>query len=47
MTYAAQAVHMSALDCDFFAFSSHKMLKVLWARKEILEMMAPFMEEAI
>ena len=49
---AAQAVpHMSVnveeLDCDFFAFSSHKMLGptgvgVLWARKEILEMMAPF-----
>ena len=49
---AAQAVpHMSVnvdeLGCDFFAFSSHKMLGptgvgVLWARKEILETMAPF-----
>ncbi|MDI1495525.1 MAG: cysteine desulfurase [Cenarchaeum symbiont of Oopsacas minuta] len=49
---AAQAVpHMSVdvdrLGCDFFAFSGHKMLGptgvgVLWARREILENMAPF-----
>ena len=35
------------LDCDFLAFSSHKMLGptgagVLWGRKKILENMAPF-----
>ena len=50
---AAQAVpHMptdvQAFDCDFLAFSSHKMmgptgLGVLWARKEILADMPPFM----
>jgi cysteine desulfurase/selenocysteine lyase len=50
---AAQAVpHMptdvQAFDCDFLAFSSHKMmgptgLGVLWARKEILAGMPPFM----
>ncbi|MEK6834170.1 MAG: aminotransferase class V-fold PLP-dependent enzyme, partial [Thermoproteota archaeon] len=49
---AAQSVpHMKIdiqkLDCDFFAFSAHKMLGptgvgVLWARKEILENMQPF-----
>ncbi|HII35603.1 MAG TPA: cysteine desulfurase [Nitrosopumilaceae archaeon] len=49
---AAQSVpHMKVdvqkLDCDFFAFSAHKMLGptgvgVLWARKEILENMQPF-----
>jgi cysteine desulfurase/selenocysteine lyase len=49
----AQAVpHMptdvQALDCDFLAFSSHKMLGptglgVLWARREILLEMPPFM----
>ncbi len=49
---AAQAVpHMRVnvedLECDFFAFSGHKMLGptgvgVLWAKKEILEQMAPF-----
>lgn len=48
----AQAVpHMSVdledLDCDFFAFSGHKMLGptgigVLWVRKNILETMNPF-----
>lgn len=48
----AQAVpHMkidiTKLDCDFFAFSGHKMLGptgigVLWVRKEILEKMSPF-----
>ena len=49
---AAQSVpHMKVdlqkLDCDFFAFSAHKMLGptgvgVLWARKAILENMQPF-----
>lgn len=49
----AQAVpHMptdvQALDCDFLAFSGHKMLGptgigILWARKEILAGMPPFM----
>ena len=48
----AQAVpHMKVdledLDCDFFAFSGHKMLGptgigVLWVRKSILETMGPF-----
>ncbi len=48
----AQAVpHMKVdieeLDCDFFAFSGHKMLGptgigVLWARRPILETMGPF-----
>jgi len=50
---AAQSVpHMSvdvrALDCDFLAFSGHKMLAptgtgVLYARREILETMPPFL----
>jgi cysteine desulfurase/selenocysteine lyase len=49
---AAQSVpHMKVdlekLDCDFFAFSAHKMLGptgvgILWVRKEILETMVPF-----
>lgn len=49
----AQAVlHMQIdvqkLDCDFFVFSSHKMLGptgvgVLWGKKKILERMDPFM----
>ena len=49
---AAQAVpHMKVdiekLECDFFAFSGHKMLGptgigVLWVRKSILETMIPF-----
>ena len=49
---AAQAVpHMKVdiekLDCDFFAFSGHKMLGptgigILWVRKSILETMNPF-----
>ncbi|TLX96352.1 MAG: cysteine desulfurase [Thaumarchaeota archaeon] len=49
---AAQSVpHMEVdlqkLDCDFFAFSAHKMLGptgvgVLWAKKELLESMSPF-----
>jgi len=48
----AQAVpHMKVdidnLDCDFYAFSAHKMLGptgvgILWARKDILENMKPF-----
>ena len=41
-------VNLSTLDCDFFAFSAHKMLGptgvgVLWAKKEILEKMQPFL----
>ena len=48
---AQSAPHMKVdvqkLDCDFFAFSAHKMLGptgvgVLWARKEILDNMPPF-----
>ena len=40
-------VDISDLDCDFYAFSAHKMLGptgvgVLWARKELLEKMRPF-----
>ena len=40
-------VDISALGCDFFAFSGHKMLGptgigVLWVRKSILENMSPF-----
>lgn len=40
-------VDVRALDCDFLAFSSHKMLGpmglgVLWARREILEAMPPY-----
>jgi len=40
-------VDVSAMGCDFFAFSAHKMLGptgvgILWAKKEILESMAPF-----
>jgi cysteine desulfurase / selenocysteine lyase len=50
---AAQAVphlpvDVRALDCDFLAFSGHKMLGptgigVLWARRELLEAMPPFL----
>jgi cysteine desulfurase/selenocysteine lyase len=41
-------VDIRALDCDFLAFSGHKMLGptgvgVLWARADILEVMPPFM----
>ncbi len=53
MLDGAQAVpHMpvdvQALDCDFLVFSGHKMLGptgigILWARKEILADMPPFM----
>lgn len=40
-------VDLSSMGCDFFAFSGHKMLGptgvgVLWAKKELLEQMAPF-----
>ncbi len=49
---AQSAPHMPidvrALDCDFFAFSAHKMLGptgvgVLWGRRALLEAMPPFM----
>ncbi len=41
------SVDVQELDCDFFAFSAHKMLGpmgtgVLWARREILESMPPY-----
>jgi len=41
-------VDVQALDCDFFAFSGHKMLGptgigVLWGRKSLLEAMPPFL----
>ena len=40
-------VDVQALDCDFLAFSSHKMagpmgVGVLWARRELLEAMPPY-----
>jgi len=40
-------VNIEKLDCDFFAFSGHKMLGptgigILWVRKEILQTMNPF-----
>jgi len=40
-------VDLTELDCDFYAFSAHKMLGptgvgVLWAKKEILEKMIPY-----
>lgn len=40
-------VDVRALDCDFLAFSSHKMLGpmgvgVLWARRELLDAMPPY-----
>ncbi|HEU5439167.1 MAG TPA: cysteine desulfurase [Ktedonobacterales bacterium] len=42
------AVDVRALECDFLAFSGHKMLGpsgigVLWGRRELLEAMPPFM----
>ena len=42
------SVDVQALDCDFYAFSGHKMLGpmgsgALWARREILEAMPPFL----
>ncbi len=41
-------IDVQALDCDFFAFSAHKMLGptgvgVLYARRELLEEMEPFL----
>ena len=41
-------VNVAELDCDFFAFSGHKALGptgsgVLWARRELLEAMPPYM----
>jgi cysteine desulfurase/selenocysteine lyase len=41
------AIDVQALDCDFLAFSSHKMcgptsVGALWGRLELLEAMAPF-----
>ena len=44
---AHEALDLSALACDFMAFSSHKMLGpmgigVLWGRRELLEAMAPY-----
>ena len=40
-------VDLTELDCDFYAFSAHKMLGptgvgVLWAKKEILQEMTPY-----
>ena len=40
-------VDLTELDCDFYAFSAHKMLGptgvgILWAKKEILEKMTPY-----
>ncbi len=42
------AVDMQAMDCDFFAFSGHKMcasqgIGVLYGKKELLEAMPPFL----
>ena len=44
---AHKAVDVRALDCDFYAFSAHKMcgptgVGALWARREILAEMPPF-----
>jgi cysteine desulfurase / selenocysteine lyase len=41
------AIDVRALDCDFFAFSSHKMLGpmgvgVLWAKRELLDALPPY-----
>ena len=41
------ALDMAALDCDFYAFSGHKIygptgIGVLWARQEILDSMLPY-----
>ncbi len=43
-----QPVDVQALDCDFYVFSGHKVLGppgsgALWARRELLEEMPPFM----
>ncbi len=45
---AHMPVDMKVLDCDFYAFSGHKMCAptgcgVLWAKKNILEEMGPFL----
>src|SRR5919201_20328 len=42
-----RAIDVQALDCDFLAFSSHKMcgpsgVGALWGRRELLEAMSPF-----
>jgi cysteine desulfurase/selenocysteine lyase len=42
-----RAIDVQALDCDFLAFSSHKMcgpsgVGALWGRRELLEEMSPF-----
>ncbi len=44
---AHMAVDVTALGCDFYAFSAHKMcgptgIGALWARREILDAMPPF-----
>jgi cysteine desulfurase/selenocysteine lyase len=41
------AVDVTALDCDFYVFSAHKLygptgIGVLWARKELLDAMPPY-----
>jgi cysteine desulfurase/selenocysteine lyase len=41
------AIDVRALDCDFFAFSGHKMLGpmgvgVLWAKRELLDALPPY-----
>jgi cysteine desulfurase / selenocysteine lyase len=43
-----RAVDMQALDCDFYAFTGHKLygptgIGVLWARRELLDRMPPFL----
>lgn len=45
---AHQATDLQELDCDFFAFSGHKLygptgIGILWGRRELLEAMPPFM----
>jgi cysteine desulfurase/selenocysteine lyase len=40
-------IDVQALDCDFYAFSGHKIygptgIGVLWARRELLELMEPY-----
>jgi cysteine desulfurase / selenocysteine lyase len=43
-----RAVDVQALDCDFYAWTGHKLygptgIGVLWARRELLEQMPPFL----